>query len=218
MTVSVAALRACVIVCVAALVVWLTACMASAVALLEQLAGVGGVGLDRAGELLHARVEHVGGGLGADLDLLGDVLGAADQQLLEAADAGVEGVGDFEARVPSDLSMSSICAPIVSASLAPRVLMTPVTSLDALVERGDDLLAAFGQRLGDVHDARGEGVVERLGAAVERLLEARQALVEGRGDFGRLGADLGVEAVDVVAHRGRDFLVRWPRRSTSSPP
>ena len=30
-----------------------------------------------------------------DLDLLGDGLGAADQQLLEAADAGVEGVRDL---------------------------------------------------------------------------------------------------------------------------
>ncbi len=109
------------------------------------------------------------------------------------------------ARVPSDLSISSIRSPMVSASLAPRVLMTPVTSSMRLVERGDDLLAAFGQRLGDVHDARGEGVVEGLGAAVERFLEARQALVEGRGDLGRLGADLAVEAVDVVVHRGRDF-------------
>ena len=33
------------------------------------------------------------------------------------------------AREPSALSISSILAPIVSASLAPRVLMTPVTSL-----------------------------------------------------------------------------------------
>jgi len=54
------------------------------------------------------------------------------------------------------------------------------------IERGDDLLAAFGQGLGDVHDARGQGVVEGLGAAVERFLEARQALVEGRGDLDAL--------------------------------
>ncbi len=66
--------------------------------LAQQLAGVHGVGLDRGRELLHARGERVGGGLGAELDLLGDVLGAADQQLLEAADAGVEGVGDLDAR------------------------------------------------------------------------------------------------------------------------
>src|SRR3546814_10023326 len=47
------------------------------------------VGLDRGGELLHARVERVSGCPGAQLDLFSDRLGAADQQLLEAADAGV---------------------------------------------------------------------------------------------------------------------------------
>ena len=91
-----AALVRCSICSVTTLVVWFTACRASAVVWPSNSAGVDGVGLDRGRELLHARVERVGGGLGAHLDLLGDVLGAADQQLLEAADAGVERVGDLE--------------------------------------------------------------------------------------------------------------------------
>ena len=48
--------------------------------------------------------------------------------------------------------------------------------------------------------------VERLGAAVECVLEADELLVEAGQDFGRLGADAGVEVVQVVPHRGDDFL------------
>ena len=47
-----------------------------------------------------------------------------------------------------------------------------------------------------------ERLVERLGAAVERVLEADELLVEAGGDLGRLGGDAGVEIVQVVAHRG----------------
>ena len=79
--------------------------------------------------------------------------------------------------------MSSILAPIVSASFGAARVDGAGDIADALVERGDDFLAAFGQRLGDVHDARAERLVERLGAAVERFLEAGQPLVERRGDF-----------------------------------
>ncbi len=74
---------------------------------------------------------------------------------------------------------------------------------DALVERADDFLAAIGQRLGDVDDAGAERVVERLGAAVERVLEADELLVEAGRDLGRLGGDAGVEVVEIVAHRAR---------------
>ena len=48
------------------------------------------VDFDDLAQLFHARIERVGGGLAAGLDLRGDRLGAADQQLLEAADAAVE--------------------------------------------------------------------------------------------------------------------------------
>ena len=41
-------------------------------------------------------MQRVGGGLGAGLELIGDGLGAADQQFLEAVDAGVERIGDLE--------------------------------------------------------------------------------------------------------------------------
>ncbi len=51
---------------------------------------------------------------------------------------------------------------------------------DALVDGGDDLLAAVGERLGDVHDAGRQGIGEGLRAAVERFLEAVEALIEAR--------------------------------------
>ena len=95
-TASWACWRVCTMVWVAALVVWLTACMASAAARPIDCVASAELVLIELAKLLHARVERVGGRLGADLDLLGDVLGAADQQLLEAADAGVEVVGDLD--------------------------------------------------------------------------------------------------------------------------
>ena len=102
--------------------------------------------------------------------------------------------------------MSVILEPIVVGELLAARVDRGGDVADAPVERGDDFLAAFRQRLGDVHDARGEGLVERLGAAVERFLEARQALVERRGDFGRFGGDAGVEGVDIGPHRLADLL------------
>jgi len=133
------------------------------------------------------------------------VLGAADQQLLEAPMRLSRLFATSTARVPSDLSISSIRSPIISASLAAADVDDAGDVFDAAIERGDDLLAAFGQGLGDVHDARGQGVVEVWVRLSSASWKRRQALSRVRGDLGRLGADLAVEAVDVVVHRGRDF-------------
>ena len=54
--------------------------------------------------------------------------------------------------------------------------------------------------------ARRERVVERLGAAVERVPEAIELLVEARGDLRGLDGDAGVEIVEVVAHRAGNIL------------
>ncbi len=64
--------------------------------LTERALGFRRVDLDRLAQLLEARIERIGGGLAAGLDLVGDGFGAADQQFLEAADAAVEIVGDLE--------------------------------------------------------------------------------------------------------------------------
>ena len=62
--------------------------------LAERLFGVAGVGLDRFRKLFEPGIEKVRGGAAARLDLLADRFGAADQQMLEMADAAVERVGD----------------------------------------------------------------------------------------------------------------------------
>ena len=83
----------------------------------------------------------------------GHLHGAADQQLLEAADAGVEIVGDLHGAVAERLvDVVDLGAERVGELRAAHVDDGGDVA-DALVERGDDLLAAVGQRLGDVHDA-----------------------------------------------------------------
>ena len=76
---------------------------------------------------------------------------------------------------------------------------------DAAVDRADHFLAAFREGAGDLHDARAQALVERLGAAVERLLDPGEALIERRGDLGGLAADARVELFEVGAHRLGDL-------------
>jgi len=104
---------------VAALEVWLTACIASAAAR-DRLRGVRGVDLDGVGKLLDARVERVSGGLGADLDLLGDVLGARPKLLRSGPMRVSRLLATRSARVPSARSICSILAPTLSAKAVPR--------------------------------------------------------------------------------------------------
>ena len=150
--------------------------------------------------------EQLGGGLAARLDLLGHGLGAPDQQLLEAADAGIEVLGDLHrAHAERLVDVVDLGADALGELGAAHVDDGGDVG-DALVERADHLLAAFGHGLGDVHDAGGERLVERLGAAVERVAEAGELLVEAGGDLGRLGGDAGIEIVEVVAHRAGNVL------------
>src|SRR5262249_35355301 len=76
---------------------------------------------------------------------------------------------------------------------------------DAPVDRADHFLTAFGKRAGDLHHPRAQPLVERLGAGIERLLDAGEALIERGGDLGALAADAGVELLEVRAHRLRAF-------------
>ena len=141
--------------------------------------------LRRIADRVVARVERVGGRLGARFDLLGHVLGAADQQFLEPADAGVESVGDFQcAGAERPVDLVDLGADRVGELGAAHVDRAGDVA-DALVERGDDLLAAFGQRLGDVHDARAKrslSVWVRLSSALLRSCRS-SALVEVAGDL-----------------------------------
>ena len=74
------------------------------------------------------RTQQLGGSAAPFLDFLGHGVGATEQQFFEAHDPRVDRRGDLVAREPSALSMSSILPPMLSASWAPRTLITLVTS------------------------------------------------------------------------------------------
>lgn len=74
-----------------------------------------------------------------------------------------------------------------------------------------------------------DGVVERLQAVVDRAVEAAdagveqafelmQTVVQPRGDFAGAARDALIEIVDVGLQGLVNVLVRWPIRSTISPP
>src|SRR5262245_54765739 len=109
------------------------------------------------------------------------------------------------ALTPSVLSMSSILAPMCWVSWAPRADEAGAVG-HALVERADHFVPALGHPPGDVHDARGQRLAERLGPAVEGVSETIELLVEACRDLGRLDRDAGVEIVEIVAHRARNVL------------
>jgi hypothetical protein len=132
--------------------------------LAERLLGVSGIGLDRFRKLLEPGVEQIGGGAAAHFDLLGDGFGAADQQLLQWPMRLSSVLATSQRFAPSDLSCrfrrgARRCRlGRVSELRAARVSKQVIGQYwrdvgDALVERGDDFSAAFGQRLGDIHDA-----------------------------------------------------------------
>ena len=64
--------------------------------LTERALGLARVAADGLAQLLHARNDRVADRLAAHLDLRCHGLDAADQQFLEARDAGIERVGDLE--------------------------------------------------------------------------------------------------------------------------
>ena len=133
------------------------------------------------------------------------------EQFLEPSDASVEIAGDLHRAIAERVvDIRDLGADLLGEFGAARV-DGPGHVADTLVERGNDLLAAFGKGLGDIHHARAERVIERLGATVERFLEARQTLVECRGDLGRLGGDLVVERIDISAHRLAHVLSALPK-------
>ena len=142
--------------------------------------GVAGVDLDRFGQFLDAGAEQIAGGAAAHFQLLRDRLGAADEQMLELADAAVERIGDLDgAGAQSLVDIGNARADRVGQVGRTRIDQRGDVG-DAPVERGDHLLAALGKGLGDVHDAAGQRVGQRLGAAVERFLEAQPAVGRAR--------------------------------------
>ncbi len=174
--------------------------------LLDRVRRVAAVRADGLRQLFHARGQQFGGGLAADLDFLGHRLGAAEQQFFEPADAGIEVGGDFHgAGAHRAVDVVDLGAEVLGELGAAHVDDAGDVR-NALVERSHHLGAAVGQRRGHLHDAGAERLVERRGAALERVLEAHELLVEAGGDLGRLGGDAGVEIVQVVAHRAGDFL------------
>src|SRR5207302_7472318 len=173
--------------------------------LAERTFRVAGVALDGLTELLDARIDERGGGLAAHLDLRHGGLDPPDQQLLEAPDAGVEVAGDFtRPSAERAVDVGRLAVERVGERGAARVDRRHGVA-DAAVDRADHLLAAFREGAGDLHDARAQALVERLGAAVERLLDPGEALIERRGDLAGLAADARVELFEVGAHRLGDL-------------
>ena len=166
----------------------------------QRLFGFSGVGLDGVAELLEPRRHGGGDGLAAYFDLARHGLDAADQQLLEAGDAGIEIAGDLHgAHAERLVDLVGLCGERVG-DLAAAGIDGGRDVADALLQRADDLLAALRQGLGNVQHAIAERLVERLRAGVERLLDARDALIEPGGELGRPGGDAVIEILDVGVH------------------
>ena len=88
--------------------------------------------------------------------LFGHLHGAVAERLVDVVDLGAERFGELGAAHVDD-----------GGHVA-----------DALVERADHLLAAFGHGLGDVHHAGPSASLSVCGAAVERVVEADELLIE----------------------------------------
>ncbi len=172
----------------------------------QKLGSTAGLAFDLLGNLGDPLGEHIGGGAAARLKRLGHGLGTADQQFLEAADAGVERAGNFlRAIAERGIDLGALGGKLFGERGAARI--DGVGDLfDAAVERRNHFLAALGKVLGDFQNARAERIVQRLGAAVERFLETDQAQIERVGDFAGLAADALVEIVDAGAHGVGDGL------------
>ena len=110
------------------------------------------------------------------------------------------------ARLPSVESISALLAESCSVSAVPRELMVLVTCSMRPSRAATTSLPPSARFLAISRTRCAERVVERLGAAVERLLEAHQPQVERVGDFAGLAADALVEIVDAGAHRVGDRL------------
>ncbi len=85
-------------------------------------------------------------------------------------------------------------------------LIVLVTSLMRVSSAATTSLPPSAEVLRDLEDTAAEGIVQCLGAAVERFLEADQTQVERIGDFAGLVADAAVEIVDAGADRVGDRL------------
>ena len=119
----------------------------------EHALGVARIGLDRYRQLFDPRADEVGGSAAAHLDLLRHRFGAFDEQMLQTVDAGLERAGKL-------LSLRAERPVDVGDALADALRKPGPAGVDhrgdignALVERGDDFLAAVRERLGDIQDA-----------------------------------------------------------------
>src|SRR5262249_26950648 len=144
--------------------------------------------LDRLAQLLQPRIERVGGGLAARLDLARDHFGAADQKLFEAADTVIEIVGDLKGAVAQGLvHLAHLDADRVR-DFDPARIYGAGHLADALIKRADHFLAAFGQSLRELRNA-----------CPEQRFELRDPLVESAGNVAGSPRHPLVESVEVVA-------------------
>jgi hypothetical protein len=136
-----------------------------------------------------ASVQRVGGVLGTQLELIGGGFGAPDQEVLEAADAAVEHVGDLgRAHAEPLVDLGGLGTDGVRDLAAAR-RDNAADRADTAVERVDDALAVVDQTGGEIVDARGEA-----------RLELRQAHVDRAGQLAGVTGQPLIEGIDVIAH------------------
>ena len=198
-------------------------------------------GFDTLMDILEPRRDGVGQMGAAAVDGLGDVGDAAGRRLSIACAVPTvsdvvrlvrrESIDWIAWAVPpvsdevSSVSRESIewiacAAPSVNdvASVPRRLSIVSVTDL-----------ARVSKRLFQRFQAAIDGLVERLDLGVERLVEVvdaraergfelQQALIERGGDLAAIRGQAGVEGVDIVLQLSWMSWVRWPMRSTISPP
>ena len=173
--------------------------------LTERTLGLARTGADRLAQLLHARHDSVADRLSAHLDLRGDRLNAADQELLEAVDPRIERRGNLErARAEAGVDLVRPGVERVRKRSTARV-DGAARLVDTLLERADDILAAVGKRSRDLRHTRTERLIERVDAPIERIAQPRDPLVHAGRSFGGARAHPGVEVVDMGTHRLGDF-------------
>src|SRR6516165_8590521 len=144
--------------------------------------------LDGLAQLLQPRVERVGCGLAARFDLARDHFGAADQKLFETADTVVEIAGDLKGAVTQGLvHLADLDADSVR-NFDPARIDGAGHLADALIKRADHFLAAFGQSLRELGNARSE-----------KRFKLRDSLVERVGNVPGSPRHALVESVEVVA-------------------
>ena len=174
----------------------------------ERALGFARIGADRLAHLLHARDDRVADRLAAHLDLRGDGLDAADQQFLEAVDARIERVGDFQraSRRASCRSRRPLrCS--VSASADRALIDRAAGFVDALLQR-DRRHPCRRRRAtsrSSITRAPSASLSEPMRPSSASPSRVMRSSITVAASLVR-ALDAGVEIIDMAAHRLGDFV------------